>query len=517
MNVLTSVVQRWERLGFVRKLILLIAVGSYLGYGLAGVWERTARSNRLEQDISVRGPALAGVLGQHPGFLEAVGKQDWKSATAFLEQALKLDAGLLYAALYDGTGKQLAQAVDASLSTDERTMLGELLRHQGSGMRVFHFMQRLPVTLGEGGSGVTLRLGASGAQARAVEASAQRHAWTGAMVGACTAGLLWAWRLRRRLERLRDALVELSAEGESDVEAGTLERLELAAAGLKESLQKRFLEVEGSVRNQVSAAGEIADYSAIQGESVARHAAAVTETGSTVAELRQTFQQAAEQAQAVIDLAKKSEESTLQGKQSVEESVAAMDQIRDQVLTIRKTFVDLVDRTNLIGSIVDAVADLTDQSNVLALNAAVEAAKAGEHGRGFAVVAREVRTLAERSKESTVQIRVVLGDIEKASKQAMGVIEEGTRRTQIGVELAERAGQAIAILDRAIMESSKAAQQIAASTRQQAEGVEHIWEAINNIDRATSETAQGLQRLETSARGLKEMSSGVIKSLRPSA
>jgi methyl-accepting chemotaxis protein len=256
---------------------------------------------------------------------------------------------------------------------------------------------------------------------------------------------------------------------------------------------------------------EIMSSSAQQGESATRQAASVSETGATVSELRETFQQAAERAQAVIDLAKKSEESTTAGRGAVEESVAAMEQIRDQVVTISKTIIGLVDRTNQIGAIIDAVNDLAEQSNVLALNAAIEAAKAGEHGRGFAVVAREVRTLAERSKDSTGQVRSILQDIEKASREALGVIEEGTRKTQVGMELADRAGQTIGSLDRAIAESSTAAKQIAASTRQQAVGVDQIWQAMREIDRVVNESASGIRQLESASKNMKELSDAMTE------
>jgi methyl-accepting chemotaxis protein len=208
----------------------------------------------------------------------------------------------------------------------------------------------------------------------------------------------------------------------------------------------------------------------------------------------------------VIDLAKRSEESTSTGKRAVEQSVSAMESIKDQVAAISKVMSGLVERTNQIGTIIDAVNDLAEQSNVLALNAAIEAAKAGEQGRGFAVVAREVRSLAERSKDSTAQVRAILQDIEKASREAQAVIEEGTRVTQGGVELASRAGESISLLDNAIGESSTAAKQIAASTRQQAVGVEQIWQAMRDIDRAVNEAATGIRQLEGASRNMKDLS-----------
>ena len=225
-----------------------------------------------------------------------------------------------------------------------------------------------------------------------------------------------------------------------------------------------------------------------------------------MAQLRENFGQAADRAQAVIELAQRSEESTTTGKGSVEESVVAMVQIRDQVTAMSATITRLVERTAQIRGIIDTVNDLAEQSNVLAVNAGIEAAKAGEHGKGFAVIAREVRNLASHSKESTAQVSAMLKDIERATEDTLRAIDEGTRRTQAGMDLAHRAGEAIAVLDRAINDSSAAARQIAASTRQQAEGVDLIWQAMRNIDRAVNEGASGIRNIESVSRNMKQLS-----------
>lgn len=496
----------------VRRAVAIVVLSGVVGWAASGVFDRMTLDDRRDKHVEDSGGGLVALLAEQDALTGAVAQRQWDLVGGVLRSALVLDDDLLYIALYDGSGKVLAQAVDETVPVHDREHVGELTQHGPSGFRVHHFSQRVAGNSGEGREAVTLRLGLCAWKRQQQTTRGQRSVAVLILVAAALGAGLWTRGMSRQLsqEIARVLPREASALGGDE-----LSRLSEALKRAQAGSSKQLVEVESAMAAQSAAASEIASLSAAQGESVARHAVAVTETGSTVAELRQTFQQAAEQAQAVIDLAKRSEESTALGKQSVEESVSAMEQIRDQVMTIRKTFVDLVDRTTQIGTIVDAVSDLTEQSNVLALNAAVEAAKAGEHGRGFAVVAREVRTLAERSKESTGQIRSILQDIEKASKQAMHVIEEGTRRTKTGVELAERAGQSIAVLDRAIAESSRAAQQIAASTRQQAQGVDHIWEAVNNIDRATTETAQGLQKLERSAESLKELSSGVIKFLHP--
>jgi methyl-accepting chemotaxis protein len=228
--------------------------------------------------------------------------------------------------------------------------------------------------------------------------------------------------------------------------------------------------------------------------------------GATVAELRETFNQATTKAESVIDLARRSEESSSGGAEAVKESIDGMGHIREQVAAISNTIQGLVQRTDQIDAIIDVVNDLAEQSNVLALNAGIEAARAGEQGRGFAVVAREVRSLAERSKESTSQVRAILQDIKLAGREAVRAIEEGSRRAQSGMEVANAAGDAIKRLGDAIAASSASAMQIASSTRQQSVGVEQIWQATKEIDRIATETANGIQQLESAAANMKLLS-----------
>jgi methyl-accepting chemotaxis protein len=275
---------------------------------------------------------------------------------------------------------------------------------------------------------------------------------------------------------------------------------------MRDRMGSMVIRLQDAAMSLTLASTEILESSSQQSRNASLQAASVTETGATMAELKEIFAQASERAQSVIDLAKKSEDSTTSGRTAVQESVEAMEQIRDEVTHISSTIVGLVERTNQIAVIIDTVNDLAEQSNVLALNAAIEAARAGEHGKGFAVVAREVRSLAKRSKDSTAQVRSILTDIEKASRDAMAVIEEGTRKTQSGMELSSRAGQSIIHLDQAIDASSTAAKQIAASIRQQSLGMEQIWQAMRDVGRSVQESVAGVQALESSSKTMKDLS-----------
>lgn len=322
--------------------------------------------------------------------------------------------------------------------------------------------------------------------------------------------LIYFYWVSGRLRRMGE-FAQAVAAGElvrtlDDVAEDDLGRLAEALRSMSQRTGRVVSQLQDASRSLSTASADLFDSSSRQAANASKQAASVSEMGATVAELRETFNQATSKAESVIELARKSEESSSGGADAVRESIDGMGQIRDQVSAIAQTISGLVTRTDQIDAIIDVVNDLAEQSNVLALNAGIEAARAGEHGRGFAVVAREVRSLAERSKESTAQVRAILQDIKLAGREAVRAIEEGSRRAESGMSVSNAAGEAIRRLGDAIAASSASAMQIASSTRQQSVGVEQIWQATKEIDRIATETANGIQQLEAAAANMKALS-----------
>jgi methyl-accepting chemotaxis protein len=494
-------------------LFLAVLAAALSAYFLISPWFSSA----FDLELARRGDALAQVLERHKDLRAAITTGNQKLATDLATRLLLQDAELRYVVVLNADQKVVGGAPGdlrelEELATSHDPSDGGALQRFTRPVRADTPSGAEPPAAGADPKKDvgTLLLGLSAAPARQRLANQTLAVLVVTALILGVALLLFFQRMVRRLERLGGFAAAVAAgKLASHVDDRGEDEIAILATSLDEMAGRTgtmVLRLQTAAQALGRSSAEILTSSTHQGESATRQAASVSETGATVAELRETFKQAAERAQAVIDLAKRSEESTSTGKRAVEQSVTAMESIRDQVLEIRKTMMGLVERTNQIGTIIDAVNDLAEQSNVLALNAAIEAAKAGEQGRGFAVVAREVRSLAERSKDSTAQVRAILSDIEKASRDALAVIEEGTRKTEAGMELASRAGESIQLLDGAIGESSTAAKQIAASTRQQAVGVEQIWQAMRDIDRAVNESASGIRQLEVASKQMKELS-----------
>ncbi len=241
--------------------------------------------------------------------------------------------------------------------------------------------------------------------------------------------------------------------------------------------------------------------------------AVVTETTATVNEVRATVTETAERASGVAETAQTSVDISKRGNEAVAATISGMDVIRRRVEDIADNILVLSEHTQQIGEIIATVNNLADQSRMLALNASVEAARAGEEGKGFAVVAMEVRNLADQNRDATVQVREILGEIQRATNNAVMVTEEGSKGVDEGQTLVNRAGESIRELAKAIEEAAFAAMQIAASTRQQTIGVDQLTGAMRTIKHATAEAINSTTQVEASAKRLQEAARRVNEAL----
>jgi len=238
----------------------------------------------------------------------------------------------------------------------------------------------------------------------------------------------------------------------------------------------------------------------------AETATAIGETSVTMEEVRQTAQLAAEKARQVSDGTQRTAQVTLSGRAAVEAVTDGMTRIREQVEAVAASILRLSERGQAIGEIIAAVSDLADQSNLLAVNAAIEAARAGEQGRGFSVVAQEVKNLADQSKQATVQVRSILGEIQKATGAAVLATEQCSKAVDVGVKESALAGESIRILAENIETATHAAMQIAASSQQQLAGVSQVALAMENIKQASVQNAASVKHTESAAQSMSELS-----------
>lgn len=272
-----------------------------------------------------------------------------------------------------------------------------------------------------------------------------------------------------------------------------------------ENLVNQTKEITKAIEVLSLTSNEILTATSQVASSVSETASAINETTTTVEEVSKTAQISAQKAKLVSENAQKTAAVSMSGKKSVEETIQVMNRIRQQVEAVAESIVKLSEQSQDIGEIIATVNDIADQSNLLAVNAAIEAAKAGEHGKGFTVVAKEVKSLAEQSKQATAKVRVILSDVQRAMSAAVMATEQGTKAVEMGVKQSAETNESIRVLADSITEAAQSALQISVSNQQQMVGTDQIAQAMVNIRQASEQNMIGTRQAENAARSISEL------------
>lgn len=313
-------------------------------------------------------------------------------------------------------------------------------------------------------------------------------------------------------------LVERVGEGDLTQRAQSTDGDELGRLGQSLNLMVTGLgELAGRTRSTTadlnSASSEILASTQQQSASASEQSAAVQQTTTTMEEVSQSAAQVADRAQRVATAAEAASSSSQAGRQAVQNMTRTMHSIREQAEAVAGNIIALSERTQAVGEIIATVNDIAEQSNLLALNASIEAAAEGENGHRFAVVAREMKNLAGQAKEATVQVRGILGEIQKGIHTSVMQTEEAVKRIESGKQQSEVVEATIRELSGSIEESVSAFEQIVASAGQQRIGFEQVAGALKNIRQATEQNAAGTQQLEQSAASLAALAQDLQKSV----
>lgn len=215
-------------------------------------------------------------------------------------------------------------------------------------------------------------------------------------------------------------------------------------------------------------------------------ATALNEMSATVHEITQNTAQAAETSDNTNEEAIKGKEASTSAVESI--TILAED-INQAVASIKR----VEDDSMRIGSVLDVIESIAEQTNLLALNAAIEAARAGEAGRGFAVVADEVRTLASKTQSSTEEINEMIRSLQSAVSNATNTMNDSHQQVQKTVELVADSGERLTQISHSITTIDDMNNQIATASEEQAVVTEDINKnviEINNESQHTNENAQ---------------------------
>ncbi|MPQ75570.1 methyl-accepting chemotaxis protein [Hydrogenovibrio sp. JE_KL2] len=219
-----------------------------------------------------------------------------------------------------------------------------------------------------------------------------------------------------------------------------------------------------------------------------------------------------EKAKSVEDHSHNTSSATAQAVSRVKESgevvTSAAETIKlvsNRMDEITQAVMQLNNDSQTISTVINVIREIAEQTNLLALNAAIEAARAGEHGRGFAVVADEVRGLAQRTQESTLQIEAVIEKIRKATEETVTVVEQGQETTKIGYDSVMKVQKVLSPVIILMDDINNMSNQMLASAQSQNELVNEVNGNINQIHKVTRNTVEGAANTETSGNQLQHL------------
>ena len=336
------------------------------------------------------------------------------------------------------------------------------------------------------------------------------------IIVALIVGTILAIMLARHISRPLSEVTKVAqavAEGDLNIkmpdiknrdEIGVLSRAVAQMLGsLREVIGEVLTQSESvaATSQELSAAAEEATASSEQvSETLAQLAAGATDqaisvgdTSGVIAELSASAQQVAVNASIVNQSSGKAAQAAELGARQAENAVQKIEQIREVSIQTAEAVFKLGDQSKQIGQIVDVIKGIADQTNLLALNAAIEAARAGEQGRGFAVVAEEVRKLAEQSSTSATQIASLIGNIQRETERAVGVMEKGKAGVAAGVEAVNLAGNSFRTIVEEVNTVVEQIQQVTAASQQMASGTNQAVKSVESIGVIAEQSAASAQ------------------------
>ncbi|MBO2604682.1 MULTISPECIES: methyl-accepting chemotaxis protein [Shewanella] len=252
--------------------------------------------------------------------------------------------------------------------------------------------------------------------------------------------------------------------------------------------------------NQLAAAAE--QTSAVTSQTtigIQEQKSQVDQVATATTELSSSAQQVSHSADHALNQIKQADEEAQHMRMIAEENRRTIEALAEEVAKAGQVINKVHSDSDAIGSILDVIRGIAEQTNLLALNAAIEAARAGEQGRGFAVVADEVRNLASRTQESTQEIQQMIQVLQTGTQEAVAVMEQGRAQANSCVAKTEQANQALEAISESVHQAFDAGTQIANAAQEQNLVSQQVSEKLEHIALISEETASGADQTAQSS------------------
>jgi len=354
-------------------------------------------------------------------------------------------------------------------------------------------------------------------QSAEIRESAGSAALTGVLVmllASVLVALLSLWLVNRNIIEPTRSLIEHIArlsQGQfanrvDASRADELGRLAVAANTLRDFLAETFNDLQQSAGNLDSASGELNTISTLMAQGAGEQFSRTDQVATAMHEMSATAQEVARHAGDAAHAADAADHAAQQGEAVMQSTIHSITAIRSEITSTAEVVRRLEGDSERIGNVLDVIRGIAEQTNLLALNAAIEAARAGEAGRGFAVVADEVRTLAQRTAESTAEIHQIIDSVQTGALNAVRAIESGQQRSEQGVEQVTEAGRMLQNITEAVEAIRDMNRQIATAAEEQTAVAEDISRNLTEITSIATTNQQHVERTQAASQNLHNLS-----------
>ena len=320
-------------------------------------------------------------------------------------------------------------------------------------------------------------------------------------------GIVAAWAITRQIviplsqtlkvaERVAAGDLTHDLVSQRQDELGQLQR---AMQSMTMGLRDLIGGISDGVTQIASAAEELSAVTEQTSAGVNSQKVETDQVATAMNEMAATVQEVARNAEEASEAAVAADQQAREGDRVVGEAIAQIERLAGEVGNSTEAMGHLKRESDKIGSVLDVIKSVAQQTNLLALNAAIEAARAGEAGRGFAVVADEVRSLAQRTQKSTEEIEELIVGLQSGTQQVATIMDNSRSLTDSSVELTRRAGNALENITRTVSAIQAMNQQIATAAEQQSAVAEEINRSVLNVRDVSEQTAAASEETAASS------------------
>lgn len=320
-------------------------------------------------------------------------------------------------------------------------------------------------------------------------------------------GVIAAWVITRQIiVPLRHTLTVVDRVADGDLSqhvnverSDELGQLQHSMQRMTHNLRELIGGIGDGVTQIASAAEQLSAVTEQTSAGVNNQKVETDQVATAMNEMAATVQEVARNAEEASEAAVMADQQAREGDRVVGEAIAQIERLAAEVEHSSEAMSQLKTESDKIGSVLDVIKAVAQQTNLLALNAAIEAARAGEAGRGFAVVADEVRSLAQRTQHSTEEIEALIASLQHGTQQAASVMDSSRGLTESSVELTRRAGTSLETITRTVSSIQSMNQQIAAAAEQQSAVAEEINRSVMNVRDVSDQTSAASEETAASS------------------